>query len=272
MLPAPSGDGGFAPCFLLSETGALCPLAQAPRSWHDGCWHWPVPATRGDCDGCRRRQILAAYSYFFQQLVFWGRTNVSVSLLFECAGGVAPGLHFPSRAKDRLKLQAFTAAQAYMKGEGDLGCHGGLAPASGGFLWAQQCTLALGFFGTCEGPEARVEMLLCRTAPPGFPCCSWAIHSSLIPSTQWEVKGNFIIGFWSSGLLGGVLQPPCPALGTWGSPGEVALPVVCRGVQVPRGAMLRPHPNPAPGLAQGGGKQRAEDARHPAWEPQLVKI
>ena len=119
----------------------------------------------GDCDGCRRRQILAAYSYFFQQLVFWGHTNVSVSLLFECAGGVAPGLHFPSRAEDRLKLQAFTAAQAYIKGEGDLGCHGGLAPASGGFLWAQRCTLALGFFGTCEGREARVEMLLCRTAP-----------------------------------------------------------------------------------------------------------
>lgn len=95
--------------------------------------------------------------------------------------------------------------------------------------------------------------------PPGFPCCSWGIHSFLIPYTPWEVKGNFLIGFRSSGLLGGVLQPPCPALGTWGSLGELSLSVACQGLEVPCGAMLWPHPNLAPGLVGGGGKQRAED-------------
>lgn len=91
-------------------------------------------------------------------------------------------------------------------------------------------------------------------------CRSWVIRSSLIPYTQWEAKGNFLIGFWPSGLLGGVLQPPSPASGMQGSVGELSLPAVCRGLEVPSRAMLWPHPNPAPGLAQGGGKQRAEDA------------
>lgn len=142
------------------------------------CWHEPRGAGtmgsgtgqclrhRGDCNGCHRMQILAAYFYFFRQLVFWGPTNVSAPLLFSCAKGTAPALHFPSRAKDRLKLQAFTAAQASMEGGGDLGCgRGGLVLAWGAFsglVWAQQCMLALGFFGTCEVPKAWVETLLCH--------------------------------------------------------------------------------------------------------------
>lgn len=42
---------------------------------------------------------------------------------------------------------------------------GGLVLAWGAFsglVWAQQCMLALGFFGTCEVPKAWVETLLCH--------------------------------------------------------------------------------------------------------------
>lgn len=156
MLPVPSGDGRSAPCFLLSETGVLHLLAQAPQSWHDGWWHQPVPAAWEECTWlpalwCHRSQILAAYSCFFQQLVFWGSTNVSAPLLF---GWPQPSAFFPG-PRTGLKLQAFTAAQAYVEGDGDLGCRGRLSPAPGGFLWAQRCTLALGFFGTCEGWKCR---------------------------------------------------------------------------------------------------------------------
>lgn len=181
-----------------------------------------MPATWGDCMRlpalwCHRRQILAAYSCLSQQLDFWGHRNVSATLLFGCARGTALAPHFPSQAKHRLKLQAFPAAQAGIKGGGDLGCHGGSLQPQGAFselVWAQQCKLALGFFGSCDSPKAQVEMLLRHTGPPRFPCCSSGILSFLIPYTQQEVKDNFLNGFWSSGLLGGVLQPPCPALGT----------------------------------------------------------
>jgi len=138
----------------------------------------------GDCDGCHCTQILAAYCHYFQQRVFWGPTNVSAPLWFGCAGGIALALHFPSLAKDTHKLEAFTAARAYVEEGGDLGCCGGLCPAQGassGLVWAPQSVIALGFFGTCEGPEAWVEMLLCCTALLGVPRCSWGIGSSVIP-------------------------------------------------------------------------------------------
>lgn len=104
---------------------------------------------------CHHRQILAAHSCFFQQLVFWGPTNVPAPLLLGCARGTAPVPHFPPQAKDKLKPQAFTAAQLYVERRA-VGWYGG-------FL----CT-CLGFSGTCEGPKTQMKVLLCHVSLLGF--------------------------------------------------------------------------------------------------------
>lgn len=83
-----------------------------------------------------------------------------------------------------------------------MGAHFSPRGAFSELVWAQWCKLTLGFFGSCDGPEAKVKMLLCHTVPPLFPCRSSGILSFLIPYIQWEVKDNFLNGFWSSGLRG----------------------------------------------------------------------
>lgn len=98
-------------------------------------------------------------------------------------------------------------------------------------------------------------------------------HSQLLnPLYPVGSKRQFLNWFLVIRPPGGCFTATLSRFGDMGSPGELSLPVVCQRLQVPCGVMLRPHPNLAPGLAQGRGKQIAEDACHLTREPRLVKI
>lgn len=117
------------------------------------------------------------------------------------------------QGKDRLKFWDLTAATAlYLQG-GDLA-------GTGGF---HQPSLGLLGINCVNFPWAYCKSWKCPRSWQKCPCALWhcpvflavpfgqlflgnaAICSPLIPDTQWEVKGKFLICVWPLGVLAGVL-------------------------------------------------------------------
>lgn len=172
VLPAPNGDAGSAPHSLIWQTRALCLLARAPQNWHDRWWHQPVPATQGDCRWlpalwCRHGQILAAYPYFFQQLVFrfLGTHKCFCSFCGRmCQRNGPPPSTFLPGPRTGLSPKPLQLCELMLGEEETLAVADDLPQPQGlslGLLGLSGVR-ALGCFGTCEGPEARVGTLLCQ--------------------------------------------------------------------------------------------------------------